>query len=83
MRTTVTLDPDVAAVVRRAMQQRGKTFKEVVNEALRTGLSQRPAEPFQTPTFNTGKPLVDLDKALKISSILEDDALRRKIRVGK
>ncbi len=33
MRTTITLDPDVAALVQRAMAERGLGFKEAVNEA--------------------------------------------------
>lgn len=84
MRTTITLAPDVAALVKKAMQQRRKTFKEVVNDALREGLGSGDRYvPFRTPTFRTGRPLVDLDKALQLAGALEDDELRRKVRVGK
>ncbi len=37
MRTTITLDDDVAARLRRRRTS-GRTFKDVVNEALRAGL---------------------------------------------
>ena len=39
MRTTLTLDPDVAAKLKKRMAEKGATMKQVVNEALRTGLS--------------------------------------------
>jgi hypothetical protein len=38
MRTTLTLDPDVAAKARMGAAQLGKPCKEVVTAALRTGL---------------------------------------------
>ncbi len=45
MRTTVTLDEDVAAKLRSEMRRTGKTFRETVNACLRRGLlSRRPAE---------------------------------------
>ena len=37
MRTTVTLDPDVEALLRRAMRERGASFKQVLNDAVRDG----------------------------------------------
>jgi hypothetical protein len=38
MRTTLTLDPDVAAKARRGAARLGKPFKTVINSALRIGL---------------------------------------------
>ncbi len=38
MRTTVTLDSDVERLVRRAMERSRKSFKQVLNEALRRAL---------------------------------------------
>ena len=60
MRTTLTLDDDVAALLTQIQEQRKATFKEVVNMALRTGLvamehPPKPREPFRTKTFETGK----------------------------
>ena len=40
MRTTLTLDPDVAAKAKIGAAKLGKPFKEVVNAALRIGLEQ-------------------------------------------
>lgn len=39
MRTTLTLDPAVAAEARRAAARLRKPFKEVINAALRAGLA--------------------------------------------
>ncbi len=45
MRTTLTLDPDVAAKARKGAARLGKPFKEVVNHALRIGLVEVLAPP--------------------------------------
>ncbi len=75
MRTTVTLDPDVEALVRKAVRERGEPFKRVLNSAIREGLSaarRKPLKPFKQSTFNMGEPLLDLTKALSLASELED-----------
>lgn len=41
MRTTLTLDDDVAAALERTMRESGGSFKETVNQALREGLARR------------------------------------------
>ena len=52
MRTTLTLDPDVAAKARKAANRLGRPFREVINAGLRTGLEQLlhppPARPYRT-----------------------------------
>jgi hypothetical protein len=75
MRTTVTLDPDVEALLRKAVRDSGEPFKQVLNRAVRDGLTagrRGPAKPFKQPTFRMGKPLVDLTKALALSADVED-----------
>lgn len=53
MRTTVTLDPDVDALIRKRRHERSLTFKEAVNEALRERLTgDRERAPYATPTFD-------------------------------
>lgn len=51
MRTTVTLETDVEAGLRREMRRTGKGFKEALNETLRAGLAKRlelaDVEPFR------------------------------------
>lgn len=83
MRTTVTLDPDVDAIVKRLMRERGLSFKEAVNFAIRAGAGGRPGKPFQTPTFDLGEPLVDLTKALRLAGELEDEETRRRLAARK
>ncbi len=80
MRTTVTLDPDVAQIVRRMMREREISFKEAINEAIRR--SVRPSEPFRTVPASMGTPRVNLDRALRLVGELEDDDLIRKMRSG-
>jgi len=76
MRTTITLEPDVEALLKRSMRERGITFKDAVNEAVRAGLV-RPSEevaPFKQRTMHLGRPLVDLTKALALADELDDIA---------
>jgi hypothetical protein len=45
MRTTLTLEPDVARLIEEAAHRERKTVKQVVNEALRRGLAPRGRKP--------------------------------------
>jgi hypothetical protein len=42
MRTTLTLDPDVVKLIEEEVHRRRKPYKQVVNDAIRRGLSPRP-----------------------------------------
>jgi hypothetical protein len=76
MRTTITLEPDVEALVRKAMRDRDK---ETVNQALRKALTTGTgAKPYRTRTLHMGAPRVPLDRALQVAADLEDDELMRK-----
>jgi hypothetical protein len=57
MRTTLTLDPDVAAKARQSARKLGKPFKEVVNAALRLGLEQVLNPPAAKPYRTKPRPL--------------------------
>jgi Arc/MetJ family transcription regulator len=84
VRTTITLDPDVEALVAKAMRERGLSFKQAVNDALRralTGPAER--EPYRTPTYAMGPATVDVDKALRLAGELETEELLAKARLGK
>jgi hypothetical protein len=50
VRTTITLDEDVAAKLRALSRRSGRAFREVVNEVLRRGLA-RPTESRGRPPF--------------------------------
>ncbi len=84
MRTTVTLDPDVDARLRKLMRERGLSFKEAVNAAIREGLAaEGEREPFETPTFEMGPARIPVTRALAIVSELEDEELLRQRALGK
>jgi hypothetical protein len=86
MRPTVTLDPDVEALVRKAMRERGEPFKQVLNTAIRDGLGGNPLKrrkPFKQATVHMGKPLVDLTKALALAAELEDEEIVAKMHGGR
>ncbi len=78
MRTTVTIDADVELLLKQAMRERDKPFKQVLNDAVRQGLrppAMQPAAPFRQLTFSMGKPLVDLTNATALAAELEDQEL--------
>jgi hypothetical protein len=81
MRTTITLDPDTEALVRRLMRERRLSFKEAVNQAIRAGLAPAPvASEARTPTFRMGfDPAIPLDKALRLAGEVEDEELVRRL----
>ena len=82
MRTTLTLEPDVAAQLKRAMRTRGHSLKDTVNAALRAGLAVLSAPPstpqaFTVRTFNLGPSLVgSLDNIEEVLSRVEGEAHR-------
>lgn len=85
MRTTVTLDPDVAAALQRTARERGTSFKAVLNDAVRRGLSAEPtARPYRTPSRDMGlKAGFDIDKALMLAAADEDAETLRKLALRK
>lgn len=86
MRTTVTLDPDVAAKLRAVARQRGISFKQALNQAVRAGLgpAHRSARPFTQQTQAMAlRPGVNLDKALQLATALEDEEVVRRLELRK
>lgn len=87
MRTTLTLDDDVADALGRIVRERGVSFKEAVNSVIRAGLAADKAvsRPYRMPTSNLGpvRPGINLDKALQLSAELEDQEIIRKLELGK
>ena len=79
MRTTLTLDDDVAALLRQQATQLGVSFKDMVNRTLRAGLSREMA-PRDVPVPRTiphsfgFRPGVDLDKLNQLADDLEAEA---------
>lgn len=73
MRTTITLDEDVAADLKAEARRSGRSFKQVVNSLLRLGMSRRRErnvlEPFKVQPREMGsRPGLNYDK---ISELIE------------
>lgn len=85
MRTTVTLDPDVAELLRRLMTERGLTFKDAVNSAIRSALTpgDDPSRDVPLPAFDMGEPRVPLEHALRLAADLADEEIARELAGGK
>lgn len=86
MRTTVTLDPDLAAKLRALARERGESFKQTLNDILRRGLSGGggAGRPYRLKTRPLGiRPGVDLDRALGLAAELEDAETIRKLELRK
>jgi hypothetical protein len=89
MRTTLTLDDDLAAALNEKADRTGRTFKEVVNKALRAGIEAEISPPprrryLLEPVSLGGIPkAVDLDKALRLADALEDAEISRKLELRK
>ena len=78
MRTTLTLDADVARMLEEEAHRQRKSFKEVVNEALRRGLSRRSgkAPRFRvTPHAAKLRPGIDRASFNRLADELEDAAV--------
>ena len=75
MRTTLTLEDDVAERLREESRRTGKSFKEVVNEAIRAGLDRRvdgPRERFVVEARPMhAKPGMDFDNVWELIERLE------------
>jgi hypothetical protein len=82
MRTTVTLEPDVEVLIRKAMKERGLSFKNALNSAVRAGLtkSRRRIRRFEQRTFSLGAAQnFRWEKALCTAEAIGDEELSRKL----
>lgn len=80
MRTTLTLDKDVAAALERLRKAHKASLKQVVNEALRQGLTRMaapppaPRRPFRTRALSLGRCLVgNVDNVAEVLAIAEGE----------
>ncbi len=82
VRTTLTLDDDVAAVIERLRKTRRASFKTIVNEALRLGLQhmaapQRKCATFRTESADLGRGLVgNVDNVTEVLAVVEGESFR-------
>jgi hypothetical protein len=84
MRTTLTLEPDLAAKLKEFAHQRRISFKEAVDTVLRRGFSaqetsQRPRKPYRVETFRSGlMPGIDPTRLNQLNDELEVEEFLRK-----
>jgi len=90
MRTTLTIEPSVAARINRLVKEEGRTMKSVINDALRAGLKslenapKARQKPFVVEPFNLG--LLQGDYAAyegkfgQLADVLEDEEIIARMR---
>ena len=87
MRTTVTLDADVERLLRQSMKEKSISFKQALNDAIRSGIrgaQRHGSRPFVQKTFHMGaEQLFRWDKALATAEAMEDEELVRKLALRK
>ena len=81
MRTTLTIEDDVAVQLKRLRREQDASFKELVNEALRRGLRDMKAapqkrKPLRTRAFDMGKPLINIDNVTEALAHLEGEGFK-------
>jgi hypothetical protein len=83
MRTTLTLEPDVAQRLKTRMRTGNLTLKETVNRALRAGLAveekRGPEKRFRVKPYHCGlKPGIDIDKINQVLDQMEVEEFARR-----
>jgi len=78
MRTTLTIDDDLAGLLKRRARELGLPFKDVVNRTLRSGLGEhakprRHRPPRTIPHAFGFRPGIDLDKLNQLIDELESE----------
>ncbi len=89
MRTTLTIDDEIAGRLKEIAYRTGKSFKSVVNDSLRAGISRRPDSP--APKSYRVNPVAmgevvgpyNLDKALLLADRIESEEIARKLQQRK
>ncbi|MGQ0679860.1 MAG: CopG family transcriptional regulator [Actinomycetota bacterium] len=75
MRTTLNLDADIAASLSEKARLEGTSRSRAANELIRAGLrhvdAPEAAGSYQPPTFDTGRPLVDMTDIACVLEILD------------
>jgi hypothetical protein len=83
MRTTLTIDDDLAGILRRKSRELEKPFKELVNTALRKGLAENLTEKkhavvVRPHDFGSSRAGLDMDRLNQLVDELEvEDYLRK------
>lgn len=80
MRTTLTLDDDVARLVAETTHRERRSTKEVINDALRQVLGTREHRPYEAPVFDAEPARgIDHGRLNQLSDELDDETLLGKL----
>jgi hypothetical protein len=71
MRTTLTLDDDVAAKLKAESRRAGRPFREIVNETLRRGLATRRVAASRVPFKVAARDLGNIRPGLSLDNVEE------------
>ncbi len=88
MRTTLTIDDEIAMSLKDFAHRNGRSFRQVVNEALRKGvhaLENPGVQPYRLSPASMGpvRTTINLDKALSLADEREDEAIAMKLELRK
>jgi hypothetical protein len=88
MRTTLTLDPDVVQLLKEAEHRQRKSFKDVVNDAIRRGLAPQPRlrarAAYRVRAHRTAlRPGIDPTGFNRLTDELEDEAVVERVTSGR
>ena len=89
MRTTVRVDDDLMQELKDLAHKEGISLAQLFNRTVRVGLeavksrSSKAKKAYREKTFNTGKPKVDLTKALQLAADIEDLEVIKKMALNK
>lgn len=83
MRTTLTLEDDVAAMIQQRLKEQDIGLKALINTLLRDAFAQQKdgrrirSQPFAVQPFNTGKCLVgDVESVAETLALIEGDSFK-------
>ncbi len=80
MRTTLTIDDDIAAQIERLRRERDASLRDIINDALRRGLREMRTRPkrqsFRTTAHDMGAFLINVDNVAEATAYAEGDAFK-------
>ena len=84
MRTTIQIDDILLRELKEEAHREGLSLTKLVNRVLRYGMNglerrKKPKRPYREKTFPMGEPKLDIDKALSLAAMLEDQEILDKL----
>lgn len=73
MRTTLTLDDDVVALIEDERRRTGESFRATVNRLLRRGSQRRSVAPPPPLPIHQGRPQIDIRDVSAVLAALDDE----------